>query len=370
MDKTLLITLEYPPMIGGVANYYQNLVQQLPEGQVLVLDNNNGELLTDNKLVWPRWIKGIISAYKQIKEHEIDHILVGQILPVGTIAFLLYMFFGIKYTVMTHAMDLTVPFGASGSTHKQKLMRLILKHAHRVTTVSTFTKMQLESLLHVPPQNIAMVYPCPHINGTTISAESVDLDALNNKYNIQGKRIILSVGRLVKRKGVDHTIKAIKQIASSKQYTDMKYVVVGDGPYRAELEQLVEACGLTDTVIFTGRVEDKELIQWYSRCELFVMPSRELYNADVEGFGIVYLEANSFGKPVIGGKSGGVLDAVHDGENGYIVNPDDVTMIATAIERILNDTEEAHAMGQRGKERVQTMFRWSVQAKKLEEILS
>lgn len=367
MKKTLLITLEYPPMIGGVAHYYQNLVQALPQDRIHVLDNNDNALLSTSRFIWPKWIKALIATWKYVRDNEIEHILVGQILPLGTVALLLYIFKGIPYTVMTHAMDLTVPFGADGSTQKQQLMRHIMKNAHRVTTVSTFTKMQLESTLNVDPEQVSLIYPCPHVNGLEATPEELDTAALDEQYELKGKRVVLTVGRLVQRKGVDRTIEAIASLVET--YPDLVYAVVGDGPYRVELERLATHHGILDNILFTGRVETAELKQWYARCELFIMPSRELYNSDVEGFGIVYIEANSFGKPVIGGKSGGVLDAVIDGDNGYLVDPTDIGMIATAIDDMLSQPERAQALGKRGKQRVETMFEWEVQAKKLEAIL-
>ncbi len=369
MKKTLLITLEYPPMIGGVANYYQNLVEQLPASHIRVLDNRDGALLSTSRFVWPHWLKAIVSVRRAMKEQGTEHILVGQILPLGTVALILSWFFGKPYTVMTHAMDITIPFGPHGSKSKQQLMRFILKYAHSVTTVSTYTKMQLESLFDVDPRKIRLVYPCPHYNGVQYSEKEIQsmADVIDDQYQLQGKKVILTVGRLVERKGVDYVITALQQI--TKKIPEAVYCIVGTGECQSTLESLVEKYGLQKNVMFVGAENDDMVRHWYARCDVFIMPSRELRTRDVEGFGIVFVEAGSFGKPVIGGKSGGILDAVLDGENGYVVSPMDLDMIAQAVVRLLTNPEEAQRFGQEGKQRVKQYFEWQIQAKKLEGLL-
>lgn len=336
MKKTMLITLEYPPMVGGVAHYYQNLVKELPQESIVVLDNSKNQLVSRIPFVWPKWFVAIINTAKKIKSDSIEHILVGQILPLGTVALVLHFFYKTPYTVMTHAMDVTVPFGPKGSKWKRWLMQVILHHAHSVTSVSSYTKMQLESELHVSPRKIVMVYPCPHHNGLSLSDEQIQKNAadINSRYGIEDKKILLSVGRLVERKGVDYVLASLQYVV--KQIPTLQYIIIGEGAYKTTLMKLAEKFGVQNNVQFLGAVSDEEVQKWYCRTDAFIMPSRELKNRDVEGFGIVYVEANSFGKPVIGGKSGGVLDAVLDGENGYLVNADDVDMIGSAINSIWN----------------------------------
>lgn len=143
MKKALLITLEYPPQVGGVANYYKNLVSQMSQDRIRVLTNDKSELLSTNKYIWPKWLKGLVNSYRAAKQNEIEHILVGQILPIGTIALVLKIILKIPYTVMTHAMDVTLPYGKDGSARKKWLVKKILSKADSVTTVSRFTKKYL-----------------------------------------------------------------------------------------------------------------------------------------------------------------------------------------------------------------------------------
>jgi phosphatidyl-myo-inositol dimannoside synthase len=172
---------------------------------------------------------------------------------------------------------------------------------------------------------------------------------------LKGKKIILSVGRLVKRKGFDKVIEALPIVL--KELPETYYLLAGEGPMHRGLESLARKWGVTEKVVFLGR--PSELIYFYNLCDLFIMPSRELKDkGDVEGFGIVYLEANACKKPVIGGDSGGVRDAVIDGYNGLIVNPESVEEIAGATVKILKDKVLAQRFGENGYNRVINELNW------------
>lgn len=365
MKKTLLMTLEYPPQIGGVANYYQNLVRALPTDRMIVLDNSADVLLFRH--LWPRWMKGFWNTWKLIRKRHIECVLSGQILPLGTIAFLLYLVTGVPYVVMTHAMDVTLPFSDQGIARKRWLVKHILKNASAVTTVSQYTKQVLQSL-GVPDKKIHLIVPCPHITPQRFVPSEKTLAEMDQRYRLAGKRVLLSVCRLVERKGCDTVIEALPHIIA--RHPDVVYVIAGNGPYAFELKKKVDALGLREVVRFVGKRTDSEIGALFKRCELFVMPSRQLSNLDVEGFGIVFLEANSYGKPVIGGKSGGTPDAVLHEQTGLLVNPEHATEVVAAIDRLLTDRAFAARLGNRGNERVQHEFQWNEQAARLERLIS
>jgi len=367
MKRTLLITIEYPPLIGGVAHYYANLVRHLPVGEIVVLDNAKGELLSTSRVVWPKWLKGIVSTFRAIRKNNIECILVGQVLPLGVIAWIFYRCMGIPYIVATHGMDVTMPFAHDGSRRKQWLIRHILMHASAVTTVSQYTREKLITL-GVPENRIVLVYPCANDDVVGVPVDQTQRDTLDERYHLQGKRVVLSVGRLIERKGFDVGIMAMAIV--QKDHPDVAYVIVGDGGYRDRLRALVERLQLQDCVQIIGSVTNEELAVWYSRSTCMLMPSRELENHDVEGFGITFVEANAFGKPTIGGNSGGIPDAVIDGETGFLVNPTDVPMLTRALTTVLDNTAVAQRLGESGKKRTQEIFNWSVQAKKLEECIT
>lgn len=365
MKKTLLVTLEYPPSVGGVATYYEHLVRELPQDSISLLHNNNDALLF--RRLWPRWMKALWSTWRTIRREGIECLLVGHILPLGTVALILHKLTGIPYIVMTHAMDVTLPFSEEGSLRKQKLVKQILKHASAVTTVSQFTKQHLITL-DVPESRIHIVSPCPHITPEAFPVTVDEVLAFDKEHQLDGKRVILSVGRLVERKGVDRVIEAMATIKT--QHPNAIYVIAGNGKYAYELKKIVERLSLQKYVQFVGKLSDQALAKWYQRCDLFIMPSRQLSNRDVEGFGIVYLEANSFGKPVIGGKSGGIADAVTHEETGLLVDPNNVAEIAAAIDRLLTDASLATRLGNQGMQRVRTQFQWSQQARNLQQLIS
>jgi phosphatidylinositol alpha-1,6-mannosyltransferase len=184
-----------------------------------------------------------------------------------------------------------------------------------------------------------------------------------------GKTVFFTMGRLVRRKGIDYTLKALALLV--KDYPDVLYVIAGSGlpPFEEELRALTLSLGLGDKVKFLGRIDDEEKNRWYARQDVFIMPSRRLKDGDVEGFGIVFLEAALAGKPSIGGRSGGVADAVADGETGLLVDPDSIRDIAKAMRYFLDNPRERNRMGVAGRTRALKDFSWTGQAKKFVEII-
>lgn len=179
--------------------------------------------------------------------------------------------------------------------------------------------------------------------------------------------IVLSVGTLVRRKGHDTVIRCLKRLRSS--FPKIKYLIVGSGRETDRLVEIAEAYGVRDSVRFVGHVPDDELPKFYNLSDVFVMVSRTRQDAnDVEGFGIVYLEANACEVPVVGGRSGGVADAIVDGTTGFLVDPTDPEQVATAISRILSDQDLARRMGRAGRERVVEHFRWAKVADTIHDI--
>jgi phosphatidylinositol alpha-1,6-mannosyltransferase len=155
-----------------------------------------------------------------------------------------------------------------------------------------------------------------------------------------------------------------------KNIPDACYLIVGSGPAKPMLEELTFSMGLHGNVLFLENVGDAELPSIYGMCDVFVMPSRaDLGACDVEGFGLVYLEANACGKPVIAGRSGGVADAVVDGETGILVPPDSPEALAESICRVLTHKEYAERLGQQGRERAILEFSWDAVADRVDRII-
>ena len=179
------------------------------------------------------------------------------------------------------------------------------------------------------------------------------------RTGLTSPRIVLTVGRLIPRKGVDTTIAAFTSLA--ERHPEAIFVIVGDGPYRSELEKRAGPLMRAGRIIFAGRVPRADLPYYYSLADIFIMPSREEKGGCVEGFGLVFLEANACGAPVIGTWSGGIPDAVMHGESGWLVKPGDAASLAIAMDRLLTDEPLRRRLSQAGRERARR-FTWAAAA--------
>jgi phosphatidylinositol alpha-1,6-mannosyltransferase len=176
---------------------------------------------------------------------------------------------------------------------------------------------------------------------------------------------LLTICRLVRRKGIDTVIQALPRLAET--VPDVRHMVLGRGPDLERLRALAGSLGVTDRVRFLGALSDEDKAAAVHLCDVLVMPSRDIPSEPPEGFGIVYLEANLCGKPVIGADTGGVSDAVEDGVNGLLVQPDRPNEVAEAAARLLRSPEFARRLGEQGKRRAVERFAWSVIAPQFAE---
>ena len=355
--KLLLCTLEYPPQIGGVANYYENLIQAWPDQEAwMILDNNQNELLC-RRGPYP-WRKTIFSLYKQLAGHSFDLIFLGQILPLGLAALCLNIFIPFKFGVFLHGMDLTF---ALITPRKRFLAGLILKKSKIIVCANSKVR---DILLDHWPQlkdRVVLINPGAKVG----QADPVTQAQFRQRYQLTGKKILFSIGRLVKRKGFDQVIRALEGCGDQ----NFVYLLAGDGPEKDNLQALAAASAVAEKIIFTGVLTEAEKWSCLDLCDIFITTSREL-GADFEGFGIVYLEANLMGKPVIAGRSGGVADAVIDNFNGLLVDPENINDISQSLKKLFIDQDLANKLGEQGRTRAQQDFAWSGQAEKLSQKLT
>jgi phosphatidyl-myo-inositol dimannoside synthase len=192
-----------------------------------------------------------------------------------------------------------------------------------------------------------------------------DPDAARAEVGRPNGPLILTTARLVRHKGIDTVIESLPRIAES--FPDLRYAIIGDGRDRDWLSALAQRLGVADRVHFLGSVPDAQKTAWLWLCDVFAMPSRDIPSEPPEGFGIVYLEANLCGKPVIGARSGGVEDAVEEGVNGLLVEPDRPDQLAEAARRLLEDPDEARRLGEQGRKRVLERFTWQAVAPQFAE---
>jgi len=374
--RTLLVTLEFPPFHGGIANYYGNLAKNWPAGgELAVLDNNQGELMSAGGR-FP-WFKAFGALAKRLQADQgsgidIDYVLVGQILPLGTVAWLLSYFRPFRYGVFLHGMD----FNAAMKTRRKRFLAgLIMRRADKILCANTYVATLAGAFYPDGRAKTQVVHPGVAGSGESALAESAAVPVVHSsgipkqpaQYDLDGKEVLLSVGRLVKRKGVDMTITAIAQMTEAERQ-NLLYFIAGKGPDEEYLKALVPE-SLQDKIIFLGGVSEADKWSWLERADIFVMPARDM-DGDIEGFGIAYLEANLVGKPVIAGASGGVRDAVVDGENGLLVDPENVDSIKTAILRLASDAALRDQLGRQGRERAKKKFNWPSQARKISELIN
>lgn len=351
MKPIVLVTLEYPPQHGGVGNYYQQLVRH-SNNQIIVLDNHAQQLIRLRTRLFPRWFIGFKSLWLAIKKSSTKHVLVGQVLPLGTVTWMLSYVLPIQYSVFIHGMDSAVPLEYK---RKQWLIKQILKRAQYIFTVSNYTASRIQPLLlDTQLHKIQLLPPGPVIGPQLLKLQEVSADFLD----IIPNKFFLSVGRLVERKGFDQVIKAMAKLHS--RYPDMHYVIAGSGPYKNSLMNLIQEYHLESFIHIIEQGSNQDIAQLYKRCDFFIMPSRIVNQNDFEGFGIVVLEANAFAKPAIGGNVAGMPDAIIHNHTGLLVDPRSLEAITDAMEQFISQPDLTHRLGEQAQQWVTQHHNWQI----------
>ncbi|MBI4484266.1 MAG: glycosyltransferase [Acidobacteria bacterium] len=300
------------------------------------------------------------AAIRSWPKYRPDTVLAFTWSPCGVAARVCSGIFRAPYMVFAHGLDILEPLR---SWKFRILMKRVLGDAQMVLPNSQFTARELLRL-GLPQRKIVVLPP-----GLDLSrfGDPVDTAPVLEKYGLRGRRIILTAGRLVDRKGQHLVLRALPAVL--QHFPDAIYCMVGDGPARERLRSLAADLGVLERVVFAGHVPEEDLCRFYSACDIFTMPSLPLRDqGEVEGFGMVYLEANAYGKPVVGARGGGAEDAIVDGETGLLVEPGEVGVLADALLKLLREPSLAREMGERGRRRV-AQFDWPRLADRLVEIL-
>lgn len=346
--KIVLVTLDYPPERGGVARYLGSLATESNGAMEVIVESHHdmsGPGVIKNLVLfrsaWPRWWPII----RVCRSQENAIILVSHVFPVGTAAWISRMLGGPPYAVLFHGLDLRRATGM----RKRWLLRRIAGRAQALIVNSHATEQELKKIV-------------PHAKPVILTP-----GVRRPSYEIQPKPKtrprVISIARLVSRKGLDVAIKAVAKIQKD---ADIEYVIIGDGPDFKRLEDL--AAGVKARVKWISRPSDEEKWSWLASSDVFLLPVRDEGN-DFEGFGIVFLEAGAVGVPSVAGRSGGVIEAVVDGETGILIDPNSVEEVEAALRRLLFDENERHAMGGRAKARALRDFQWSDRWDALKRIL-
>jgi phosphatidylinositol alpha-1,6-mannosyltransferase len=243
--------------------------------------------------------------------------------------------------------------------------RFTVEKATLAASISRFTRNCLVERLGVPEGDVAFI-PCG-VNAVRFEGNP-DVSDLRAKYGLGSGPVILTVARIAGKKGHDVVIRALPKLLS--RHPGLKYLIAGRGApsYIERLKAIARECGVADRVVFTGFVPTPDIPRLYHLCDVFIMLTRE-QDRKFEGFGISYLEASACGKPAIGGRSGGIPDAIDDGRSGFLVDPSSSEAAAEKLDLLLSDPEMRRRMGEYGRTRVRTELTWRRVAERLVEAI-
>jgi phosphatidyl-myo-inositol dimannoside synthase len=249
----------------------------------------------------------------------------------------------------------------------RSLLRRIGEQTDVVTYLGEYFRIRVSRAL-TPAAAARMVQLHPGVDAAQFRAGPAAREAIRDRYGLAGRPVVVCVSRLVRRKGQDTLLHAWPQVL--KKVPDASLLIVGSGPLSAALHHLSERTRLTPSVRFTGPVPAGELAAHYAAGDVFAMPCRTRRGGlDVEGLGIVYLEASASGLPVVGGDSGGAPDAILEGETGYVVPGHDTGALADRLVSLLTDPARAKAMGDKGRAWVEREWSWDLTAARLRALL-
>lgn len=368
--RTLLISEFFPPRVGGTPTWFSEVYRRYPAGEAVVLtDYQPGDEAVDLRLELPiqrvpmrmedwgilrpgslrQYLHLGLVAWRLARARRVHMIHCGRVMTEGVIGYMLWRLARLPYCVYAHGEEIGTALSSRQLTF---LMRCAYGGAQKIIANSEHTRSLLRSV-GVPDDKIVVIHPAVD----SAHFHPCDNDVLARKQvGLNGHRVLLSVGRLQRRKGHDMVIKALPAIAAA--VPNVRYVIAGTGEEEPRLRALAEELRVAHLVQFAGRVPDAQLPAYYQACNVFLMPNREEGHQDIEGFGIVFLEASACGKPVIGGRSGGTGEAIVDGETGLRTDGENVETIADAAIALLQDRERAEEMGRRGRARVVERFDW------------
>jgi len=243
-----------------------------------------------------------------------------------------------------------------------KVRDFIYRHANALVAANQFAK---DSLLRIgiPGERIHKL--TPGVDTTQFHPQSPSAELID-RFQLKGKKVLLTVARLVPRKGHKVVLEALPKVL--RDVPDLHYIIAGDGPEKENLVKLVQELHLNEAVTFVGDVPHDKIGDFYSLCDAFIMVNRLDAGGDVESFGMVFTEANAVGKPVIGGNSGGAAEAIVEGKTGFLVDPDSAEQVADRLLQLFKNEELRRNIGEAGLARVLTEFNWNSRARNLHDI--
>ncbi|MFJ4083700.1 glycosyltransferase family 4 protein [Streptomyces iakyrus] len=380
MRKTLIVTNDFPPRPGGIQAFLHNMALRLDPQRLVVYAST-----------WKRTREGVEAtrafdaeqpftvvrdrttmllptpgatrrAVGLLREHGCTSVWFGAAAPLGLMAPALRAAGAERLVATTHGHEA----GWAQLPAARQLLRRIGDSTDTITYLGEYTRSRIASAL-TPGAAARMAQLPPGVDEKTFHPGSGG-DEVRARLGLTDRPVVVCVSRLVRRKGQDTLIRALPRILAAEP--DTVLLIVGGGPYEKDLRRLAHETGVASAVRFTGAVPWSELPAHYGAGDVFAMPCRTRRGGlDVEGLGIVYLEASATGLPVVAGDSGGAPDAVLDGETGWVVRGGSAEETADRITVLLGDAELRRRMGERGREWVEEKWRWDLLAENLRSLL-
>ena len=378
MKRILLVTNDYPPRRGGIQAYLEALVEHLvatgeytltvyapkwkgAEDYDAVAAATGYEVVRHPGTLMVPEPTVALRMRRLIRERDIDTVWFGAAAPLALLAPLARAAGARRVIASTHGHEV----GWSMLPLARTALRRIGNDTDVVTFISSYTRGRFASAFG---PDAALEHVPPGVDTDRFVPDEVARAELRARYGLGERPVVVCVSRLVPRKGQDMLIRALPGIR--QRVPGAALVIVGGGPYRTSLHRLAHTFRVAEHVVFTDGVPSEELPAHHAMADVFAMPCRTRGSGlDVEGLGIVYLEASSTGVPVVAGRSGGAPETVVDGETGLVVDGWDVGAITAAVGDLLADPARAAAMGAAGRQAVLDNWRWSRQAEKLARLL-
>ncbi|OZG73434.1 glycosyl transferase family 1 [Hahella sp. CCB-MM4] len=381
MKKTLLLSEIFPPVKGGSGRWFWEVYNRLPSDRVVVAAGNNEQAAAFDKknplktfrlpLSSTSWglrslvgLKFYWSVYwavrKLVKQEKIEVIHCGRCLPEGFVAYLISKTMGIPYICYIHGEDVET---AATSRELSWIVHRSLGGAEKLVCNSQNTADIVLNTWHASREKTHVVHPGVDAGYFVPAAPDAEVrDSLG-----WGQRpVVVTVGRLQLRKGQDMLIQALPEIR--QQFPDILYAIIGEGEEKAALVKLAADLGVTDNVAMMSELSDEQMLQCYQQCDVFVLPNRTV-GRDIEGFGMVLVEAQACAKPVIAGDSGGTAETMKVGETGYIVDCTSPAPLARQIIEVLSNLEQRKSMGAAGRQHVEQNLDWSKLAEQARQLM-
>ncbi|MBX7548729.1 glycosyltransferase family 4 protein [Streptomyces sp. tea 10] len=380
MHKTLIVTNDFPPRPGGIQAFLHNMALRLDPGRLVVYAStwkrgHEGAEATaafdaeqpftvvrDRTTVLLPTPRATRRATGLLREHGCTSVWFGAAAPLGLMAPALRAAGAERLVATTHGHEA----GWAQLPAARQLLRRIGESTDTITYLGEYTRSRIATAL-TPAAADRMVQLPPGVDEKTFHPGSGG-DEVRARLGLADRPVVVCVSRLVPRKGQDTLVRALPRILAAEP--DTVLLIVGGGPYERDLRRLADETGVAASVRFTGAVPWSELPAHYGAGDVFAMPCRTRRGGlDVEGLGIVYLEASATGLPVVAGDSGGAPDAVLDGETGWVVRGGSPEEAADRIVPLLQDPGLRRRMGERGRQWVEERWRWDLLAEKLKALL-